>query len=1081
MKTVKTLILILILFSSLPLTPIWVQCAEDNPKYHLTVNVTPSDSRIRIMNIRPKYRPGIALKPGKYDIEVTRSGYESKRWWVEIKDTDLTVDVILNKTSAFVADNLNYQLTINATPSDSRIRIMNIRPKYRPGIALKPGKYDIKVTRSGYESKRWWVEIKEADLTLDVTLNKLGAKPVQPFIQNEPDDAVLIQSALQLRQTRPELFSGAQGVLIVKVEPNSQAEKNGLRRGDIIIAYAKQLINSSQQLIYAVETNMNQPQKVLLQFIRTNVVQTRVFNSGYIGVRLADIKKELSVEQFNQEFFTALQAEDTEKIGQLLIDNPETAKAFQQKLLLAGEGVGEEAEQARALAELMAKLLEIPRPRRSYPELDRLQEEGEKAFYESKYPSALEKWHTGLKKAQELGDKGYISQFLGNLGVVYQNLGDYPKALDYYQQALTIDKEIGDKRGIGSDLTNLGVVYDDLGDYPKALDYYQQALKIKKEIGDKRGIGNNLTNLGVVYDDLGDYPKAKKAFQDSVVIFEKLGSGEPWKALRGLAATEAKLNQPELAIEHYDQALDNLEKIRNRLTKAHKTAFMRDKLYVYDELIALLQLLHSSQSKKGYDRKAFETFERKQGRVFLEEMGQSGARRFDGLDNDIIVAEQSLALKWQQAQSLSPQEYAALDEAEAQLKARIKAESPKYYALKYPQPVDLATLQNPVLEAGEMMLVYSVMKENTVLWVIGKQTFQMFTLPVDEKTLKQKMRDLRGYLSNSSLSEEFPKTSLQLYDMLLPKKVRQLIKGAEILYIVPTGPLYGLPFGALVTGYEPDIEIHYLIKDYAISYLSSASLLKLLRQEKSKTAAPEPFLAFADPDYPPCAVGNEQESETLALLRTKSYLKSTKGGCFNRLAATADEVREIANLFKADHSKALYLGSKASRHTVFVLNKENKLDDYRYLMFSVHGVIPSQFNQISQPALVLSNPFIDGYLTMADAFTLNLNADFVNLSACNTGCAKDSCGENVRGEGIMGLTRAFMYAGTARVAVTLWSVNLYSAKVLSVGLFRNLKASKKMAHALREIKLKMIEGKVGHEKYRNPYHWAPFVVYGDGQ
>jgi CHAT domain-containing protein/tetratricopeptide (TPR) repeat protein len=1006
MKTVKTLILILILFSSLPLTPIWVQCAEDNPKYHLTVNVT---------------------------------------------------------------------------PSDSRIRIMNIRPKYRPGIALKPGKYDIKVTRSGYESKRWWVEIKEADLTLDVTLNKLGAKPVQPFIQNEPDDAVLIQSALQLRQTRPELFSGAQGVLIVKVEPNSQAEKNGLRRGDIIIAYAKQLINSSQQLIYAVETNMNQPQKVLLQFIRTNVVQTRVFNSGYIGVRLADIKKELSVEQFNQEFFTALQAEDTEKIGQLLIDNPETAKAFQQKLLLAGEGVGEEAEQARALAELMAKLLEIPRPRRSYPELDRLQEEGEKAFYESKYPSALEKWHTGLKKAQELGDKGYISQFLGNLGVVYQNLGDYPKALDYYQQALTIHKEIGDKRGIGSDLTNLGVVYDDLGDYPKALDYYQQALKIKKEIGDKRGIGNNLTNLGVVYDDLGDYPKAKKAFQDSVVIFEKLGSGEPWKALRGLAATEAKLNQPELAIEHYDQALDNLEKIRNRLTKAHKTAFMRDKLYVYDELIALLQLLHSSQSKKGYDRKAFETFERKQGRVFLEEMGQSGARRFDGLDNDIIVAEQSLALKWQQAQSLSPQEYAALDEAEAQLKARIKAESPKYYALKYPQPVDLATLQNPVLEAGEMMLVYSVMKENTVLWVIGKQTFQMFTLPVDEKTLKQKMRDLRGYLSNSSLSEEFPKTSLQLYDMLLPKKVRQLIKGAEILYIVPTGPLYGLPFGALVTGYEPDIEIHYLIKDYAISYLSSASLLKLLRQEKSKTAAPEPFLAFADPDYPPCAVGNEQESETLALLRTKSYLKSTKGGCFNRLAATADEVREIANLFKADHSKALYLGSKASRHTVFVLNKENKLDDYRYLMFSVHGVIPSQFNQISQPALVLSNPFIDGYLTMADAFTLNLNADFVNLSACNTGCAKDSCGENVRGEGIMGLTRAFMYAGTARVAVTLWSVNLYSAKVLSVGLFRNLKASKKMAHALREIKLKMIEGKVGHEKYRNPYHWAPFVVYGDGQ
>ncbi|MEK8019150.1 MAG: CHAT domain-containing tetratricopeptide repeat protein [Candidatus Parabeggiatoa sp.] len=993
--------------------------------------------------------------------------------------------------------------------------------------------------------------------------------------------------------------------------------------------------------------------------------------------------EEISFEQFAQEFLTAIQAQNFEKAGQLLIDNPNTAMAFQQRLLLAGEGVGEEAELSRALAELMAKLLEtIGSQRRSYPELDRLQEEGEKAFYRSDYPTALEKWHTGLKKAQELGDKAYISQFLGNLGVLYLNLGDYPKALDYYQQALAIDKEIGHKRGIGNNLTNLGVVYDHLDDYSKALEYYQQALAINKEfgnklgqrnsfasigvmhsklgnypksldylkqalaidkevvnkpgqrddlgnigtvyknfgdyskaldylkqalaidkelddkhaeridlsnigavysklgnypnalyyyqqalaidkkiadkrgegtdlskigtvymdffedypkalkhfqralaiaekLGDKRGKGTNLTNIGLSHLNLGDYPaaldylkqaltirqtigdkqgqwenltnigiayqnlgefqKAKKAFQDSIAIEKSIGVGEIWLAQRGLASTEAKLNQPELAIEHYDQALDNLEKIRNRLTKAHKTTFMRKRIYVYDELITLLQSLHSSQPKKCYDRKAFETFERKQGRVFLEEMGQSGARRFAGLDNEIIEAEQSLAFKWQQAQSLSPQEYAALDEAEAQLKARIKAKSLKYYALKYPQPVELATLQNQVLQEGEMMLVYSVMKENTVLWVIGKQVFQMFTLPVDEKTLKQKIAQLRGYLSNRSFNRKFPKASLQLYQTLLPEAVRQLIKGAEILYIVPTGPLYGLPFGSLVTAYKPRREIHYLIEDYAISYLSSASLLKILREEKSKTPAPEPFLAFADPDYPPCAVDNEKGSETLAQLRTQSYLKSTKGGCFNRLAATADEVREIANLFKADHSKALYLGSKASRSTVFALNKDKKLDDYRYVMFSVHGVIPSQFNQIAQPALVLSNPLTEGYLTMADAFTLNLNADFVNLSACNTGCAGDSCGENVRGEGIMGLTRAFMYAGTARVAVTLWSVNLSSAKVFSVGLFRNLKASKKMADALRAIKLKMIQGKAGNQKYAIPYHWAPFVVYGDGQ
>ena len=773
------------------------------------------------------------------------------------------------------------------------------------------------------------------------------------------------------------------------------------------------------------------------------------------------------------------------------------------------------------------------------------------------YPKALEYLKQALAIRQAIGDKRGIGNNLTNIGVVYDYLGDYPKALDYHQQALAIHKELGDKRGEGADLNNIGVVYDYLGDYPKALDYYQQALKIKKEIGDKRGIGDNLTNIGVVYRNLGDYPKAlnyyrqalairqaigdkrgegadlnnigvvyknlgkyqkaKNAFQDSLVIKESIGADNTWTSQRGLASTEAKLNQPEPAIQHYGQAIDNIEKIRNFLAKEHKTSFMQDKLYVYDELIDFLQSLHPNQPKKGYDRKAFETFERKQGRLFLEEMGQSGARRFSGLDNEIIEAEQSLTLKLQKAQSLSPQKRTVLEEEEKRLKAYIKAKYPKYYALKYPQPVDLATLQNQVLQKGEMILVYGVISSSkkpeieskTILWVISKQNFQMFTLPIDEDILKQQVAKLRGYLSDSSFHQKFPQASLDLYQTLLPKAARQLLADADILYIVPTGALYGLPFGSLVTLYDKARrKIQYFIEDYAISYLSSASLLKTLREEEHKTQPPEPLLAFADPDYPPCGVGDDKAG-TLAQLRTKSYLKWTKGGCFNRLAATADEVREIANLFNADHSKALYLGTKASRSTVFALNEDNKLDDYRYVMFSVHGIIPDEASQKSkllleranllslekrqlystelekleqlasvQPALALSN---NSFLTMADAFTLKLNADFVNLSACNTGCAGESCGENVRGEGIMGLTRAFMYAGTPRVAVTLWSVNLSSAKYLSIGLFTHLKAKKKMAHALREIKLKMIQGKASNLKYMNPYHWAAFVVYGDGQ
>ena len=702
------------------------------------------------------------------------------------------------------------------------------------------------------------------------------------------------------------------------------------------------------------------------------------------------------------------------------------------------------------------------------------------------YPKALDYHQHALKIKKAIGNRRGQGADLTNIGNVHQNLGDYSKALDYYQQALAIDKALGDKNGQRADLGNIGVVYTKLGDYPKALDYSQQALAIRQAIGDKRGEGAALTNIGLVYQNLGEYQKAKNAFQDSAAILETVGSSDLWVAQRGLAFTEAKLNQLEPAIQHYEQALDNIEQIRNLLTKEHQIAFMRDKIIAYDEFIALLQSRHAVQPKKGHDRKALKTFERRQGRLFLEEMAQSGARRFAGLDNAIVEAEQSLMLKWHQltAQPVTPQERATLEQAEVRLKERIKAEYPKYYALKYPEPVDLATLQNQVLQPGEIMLVYGVMEENTVLWVIGKQQFQMFTLPVDEDTLKQQVKQLRRYLSNSEFNRrEFPPASLHLYQTLLPEAVHQLIKDAEILYIVPTGPLYGLPFGALVSAYKARREIHYLIEDYAISYLSSASLLKILRDAERKTQPPEPFLAFADPEYPPCEIDDEKGAETVAQRRTKSNLKWINGGCFNRIAATADEVREIANLFNADHNKALYLGPKASRSSVFALNEQQQLDDYRYVMFSVPAVIPYRVNQIEQPALILSNPLTEGYLTMADVFALTLNADLVNLSAGNSGCAGDSCSENVRGEGIMGLTRAFMYAGTSRVAVTLWSVDLYSAKDLSVGLFTHLKANhhQNMAHALREIKLKMIQGKASRRQYANPYHWAAFVVYGDGQ
>ncbi|MDM8552359.1 CHAT domain-containing protein, partial [Desulfobacterales bacterium HSG2] len=155
----------------------------------------------------------------------------------------------------------------------------------------------------------------------------------------------------------------------------------------------------------------------------------------------------------------------------------------------------------------------------------------------------------------------------------------------------------------------------------------------------------------------------------------------------------------------------------------------------------------------------------------------------------------------------------------------------------------------------------------------------------------------------------------------------------------------------------------------------------------------------------------------------------------------------------------------------------------RYVLFACHGLIPDDniTNRILQPALALSHPDPEngreaGFLTMADAFGLSLNADLVALSACNTG-RQDTAGNVRKGEGARGLTRAFMYAGTPAVSVTLWSVESESAKVLSAGLFRNLGAGRDRAEALREIRQRMISGKEG-ELYRHPFFWGPTVIFG---
>ncbi|MDM8554850.1 CHAT domain-containing protein, partial [Desulfococcaceae bacterium HSG7] len=704
-----------------------------------------------------------------------------------------------------------------------------------------------------------------------------------------------------------------------------------------------------------------------------------------------------------------------------------------------------------------------------------------------------------------------------NIGVVYSNLGRYDEALTYHEQALAIKKEIGDRRGMGISLNNIGAVYANLGRYDQALTYFEQALAIKKEIGDRRGEGTALNNIGRVYENLDQYDKALRSFTSSLEISEKVRNLESlWCAQRGLASTEAQTEMIDSAIQHYKQALDTVERMRTEISdKESKTSFMQGKLYVYDELIALLQAFHLKHPAKGYDRLSLEIFERKQGRVLLEETGKSGARNYAGIPDKIVTEENRMAGQIAKlrddlvAKRSKPQKNINLKRIreledrlkerlteERKLQERIKKEYPDYHALKYPKPVPLKEIQTKALKPGEMMLVYGVMENQTCLWMIGPGQFTLHTIDAGTEELKQKVTQYRRLVINieerdkdgKAIDREKDKTEAEianLYALLFPDAVQNVLVQAETIYIIPTGPLYMLPFEALQTkSPEGKAKPRYLIEDHAVAYLSSASLLKIIRnaQARKKRQSEYPLLAMADPVYQKTSADTEKKdaqerSESFSEMRAMA-LRDVTGTDFGRLKETADEVREISEILKApEKSGPLFLRKDASRSNVFKLNKAEKLDDYRYVVFACHARIPDLVNQISQPSLILSHPDPqtqgEGFLTMADVFGLQFNADLITLSACNTGR-----GKIIEGEGVIGLTRAFMYAGTPAVAVTLWSVESMSAKELNVGMFKHLNAGKNRAEALRAIKLDMIRGKYG-EMWRKPQFWAPLVVFGD--
>jgi CHAT domain-containing protein len=381
-----------------------------------------------------------------------------------------------------------------------------------------------------------------------------------------------------------------------------------------------------------------------------------------------------------------------------------------------------------------------------------------------------------------------------------------------------------------------------------------------------------------------------------------------------------------------------------------------------------------------------------------------------------------------------------------------------YASVKYPKPVELKKLQG-VLKPKEVILEYFLTeKEGVYCFVIAKNSYNIVKLNATAQEVNDKVESIRKRLQD--IEEENPtyrRALLWLHERLL-NPLSESIKDKELI-IIPDGILATIPFEIL-----KDKDDKRMIERYTIKYMQSATLVYLYRTEYKGESAKDGFVGFGDPVYD-TERPSEQKGTTLANLTRSRYERL--GGSMNRLPASGIEVEQIANKFKEKQRTAKkYLRQEATEENA----KRDDMSEYGYVHFSAHGILDDKMQAIALSQSTDAKE--DGFLTIGEIMNSKYNARLAVLSACQTGLGKAK-----RGEGVIGLTRAVMYAGAPAVVASLWNVSDEVTKDFMIVFYDKL-INKGMSktEALKQTKLEMMkEG----SKYRNAFYWSAFVMYGE--
>ncbi len=734
------------------------------------------------------------------------------------------------------------------------------------------------------------------------------------------------------------------------------------------------------------------------------------------------------------------------------------------------------------------------------------------------FQNALDAFLQSLGIWRELSNRQYEGSTVNNIGIAYSDLGQYEKSLLFYQQAGNINREVGNRKSLGYSLNNIAWSYQKLGDYQQAEKYFRQSLEIKREtktIRGKRAIATTTKNLGYTLALKGDIANGLKLVRESLELRREidykwgiadslltLGKLEKEDNLENLtqasklasdvgdrrlqaeshyliAIAQEQRGNLDAAIENIKKGLAIVENIRSEIVGSESRYSYFSTIQGYYELYTDLLILRSEKTKSQKNiRLALEISERSRSRSLVDLLREANVDFKKGNSSKLLIEQKNLIIQlndeFARRRNLlsgapKPEQVANINseindlETKIQsLNLKIRRQNPKFADLSEGKILTSNAIQN-LLDDGTILLEYKLGKERGHLWFVSNKSIEHFVLPPRKEILTEAQtfyRKLVGIGKGGSDNRSVNNLSKRLHELLLGKVEKQ-IKGKRVA-IVADDILQYLPFSAL-----RDSSGAFLAEKSEIVTLPSVSVLAELRLYK--TDAEKSLLVFADPvfDLEDARFTDQPQSLNAGLAKiTRDFLFGEK---LPRLLASRREARNI--LKSINNTQALVL-------TDFDANIENitnkDLADYKILHFATHGLLNTKNPELSGLVFSLydeNGKTRDGFLTLNDIYNLELSSDMVVLSACQT-----ALGKEIRGEGLIGLSRGFLYAGSKRVVATLWKVDDVATAEFMKRFYRNhLEKNMSASYALQQTKLEMKKIK----RYQSPYYWSAFILIGD--